>query len=426
MCAWNKIKEIASNDIFQNGVWLYLLQFFNTIIPLFTLPYITRVLGAEYYGLFSAALNFITYFQVVVEYGFGLSATREVVKIKEDKNAVNRLFCTVIYSRLILLFLCAVALGIICLISQDYDKVLCLLVLSYCLLGYCFQQNWLFQGMLEMKYISIINIIARTTSTVLIFIFVHNRSDIFLYCFLYAISPLISGLLGYAIARRRYALTLITLSIKEIGYGLKSGWYVFTTQFSAKVLNIIGITFLGWFTSNFDVGIYSAINKISNLIVLLWMPISQILYPVSSKRLSESFADGIQFVNRMRKGFLTLFGTGILVASVFSKNLVRIAFGREYASFYYLLIPQLFFVIIAINNNFWGSQILLGGGHDKEYSRCFHKSVVVTIMINFVFIRLWGVNGAAFCSLVSEAFLSILLYASIRKLKHEKCLPILP
>lgn len=59
-------------------MWLFVLQVFNTVVPMITLPYVTRILGASGYGDFSLALNWVLYFQVIVEYGFGYWGARKV------------------------------------------------------------------------------------------------------------------------------------------------------------------------------------------------------------------------------------------------------------------------------------------------------------------------------------------------------------
>ena len=51
-----KIKKLLGTKLFQNGMWLFILQIFNTVVPLLTLPYITRVLGTSNYGIFSLSL----------------------------------------------------------------------------------------------------------------------------------------------------------------------------------------------------------------------------------------------------------------------------------------------------------------------------------------------------------------------------------
>lgn len=92
--------NIAKKKYVKNGIWLYGLQFFNTVLPLVTLPYITRVLGTANYGTFSVVLNFVSYLQVAVEYGFALSATREVALISVDKSdSKDKL--SIIFSRVI-------------------------------------------------------------------------------------------------------------------------------------------------------------------------------------------------------------------------------------------------------------------------------------------------------------------------------------
>ncbi|MCI1524616.1 MAG: oligosaccharide flippase family protein, partial [Lactobacillus crispatus] len=72
------LKDKLSSKVVNNGIWMYLLQLFNTVIPLITLPYITRILGTEKYGIFSTSFNIVGYLQVIVEYGFAMSATREI------------------------------------------------------------------------------------------------------------------------------------------------------------------------------------------------------------------------------------------------------------------------------------------------------------------------------------------------------------
>ena len=73
-----KLADLFKSKVLANSAWLIVLQVFNTIVPLLTLPYITRVLGTSNYGVFSLALNWVTYFQVIVEYGFGFTGARKV------------------------------------------------------------------------------------------------------------------------------------------------------------------------------------------------------------------------------------------------------------------------------------------------------------------------------------------------------------
>ena len=181
-----EISRFTGKRTVKNGIWMYLLQFFNAVVPILTLPYITRVLGSAGYGVFSMAFNIVSYMQVMVEYGFGMSATRKVALA--DKEDINELFSTVICARSILLGICGVITTFVVLINKENIE-LCssLLVLMICLFGYCIQMNWMFQGKQKMRYISIVNIISRFISVICIFAFVKYPSDLLFVLFSFSI-----------------------------------------------------------------------------------------------------------------------------------------------------------------------------------------------------------------------------------------------
>ena len=92
-----KIKKVLNSKVLKNGIWLTILQLVNTVIPIITIPYVTRILGTNEYGVFSIALNWILYLQVLVEYGFGLSGSRKVALLKESEHEkLNQLFNNII------------------------------------------------------------------------------------------------------------------------------------------------------------------------------------------------------------------------------------------------------------------------------------------------------------------------------------------
>lgn len=425
------LKKLLRSKSASNGMWLYLLQIFNTVIPLLTLPYITRVLGAARYGVFSIVINLIGYMQVVIEYGFIMSATRKVALMREElkenceltiqsNNDLNHLFTTVVASRLILLCGCWIFSGFYIWFNRN-DSALCqcMVALSFCLVGYCLQQNWLFQGKQDMKYISLISIVGRLISTALIFMLVKSEEDLLLYCILYAISPFISGVTGFLIGVRKYKIHFIRVKGKELWEEIISGWYVFTTQLSSKVFGAIGITFLGILCPDAVVGIYSAIQKIPNILVLAWSPVSQVLYPISSQRMTVSFSEGKKFVYKTRRIVMIPFVLIAIAIAVLAKPVVCIAFGSEYVNYYYWIFPLLAWLLIGIINNFLGIQVLLGSGHDKEYSQCFQIGVVCTIIFNFLLIYIGGGLGASFAPLLSELCLNILLRLKIKKIERN-------
>ena len=414
----NQIKSIIKSKSGKNGIWLYLAQFFNTICPIIVIPYITRILGAEEYGVFSIALNMIGYLQVLVEYGFAMSATRKIAQNDNDEEYASRLFTLIIIARFVLLFASLLAVVVYAFFARDDQSLFkCALILCVTLVGYCLQLNWLFQGKQDMMFTAIISMFSRILSLGLTFVLVRNASDIYTYCWIYALTPFAGSLISILIAKVKYKIHFKRVNIKGVLVELKDGWLVFTTQLSSKVFSAIGLTFLGFFSTKTISGIYSAIQKIPYVITICWMPISQVLYPIMSKKYMVSFDKGLLFVKKTMLYIVTLFGLGLVLIGGFSRIIIDIAFGSEYAVYFYWLYPQLLWVFFAIVNNFLGIQTLLASGNDKQYAKCFYLAVAVNIGCNALMVYFFEGLGASIAPLLSEIVLFILLLFSVKRIK---------
>ena len=414
------MKLLTANKVIKNGIWLYLLQFFNTIVPLLTLPYITRIFGAEKYGAFSIAFNIYGYIQVIIEYGFLLSVTRKMALQPENISLACNLFSSVLLARLFLASIGTTIAGIYTIINwHKRVQSVCLIIMSLCSFGYCMQINWFFQGIQNMQYISITTIFARSLTMVCIFLFVKSADDIYLYSFFMTILPMIYGSIGLVIAHRKYFLHFNKVSLNAVINELKDGFLVFTTSFSSRILSSVGITLLGVFSTPFEVGVYSAVNKIPTILMLAWLPIAQILYPISSQKMSASFIDGKKFIFMIKRKIIIFFALGAAVISFFSKEIIEIAFGAEYTIYYCWTIPLLLWLLMSINNNFLGQQILIAGGFDKVYSRCFQFTVCSSVLINLVLTYFFKGNGSAWAPLLSELFLTALELREIKKIENS-------
>ena len=170
-----KLGSLIKNKSVENGIWLYVFQFFNLIVPFLTLPYITRTLGEGHYGIFSSALNFITYFNVFVAYGFDLIGAKKASLIN-DEEELNSLYSHIFLIKTVLMLISFGLMSILSLVFHlPVDDYALMLVLFMIVVGSVFQQVWLFHGLQKMKIITIVNVLLKILSMVLIFVFVKIR-----------------------------------------------------------------------------------------------------------------------------------------------------------------------------------------------------------------------------------------------------------
>jgi PST family polysaccharide transporter len=94
---WQKHQTILGN-FFS----LSILQVATYLAPLITLPYLVRVLGPSRFGLVELAHAIAVYLVILTDYGFNLSATREISLCRNDPRRLSEIFSAVMLLKLLL------------------------------------------------------------------------------------------------------------------------------------------------------------------------------------------------------------------------------------------------------------------------------------------------------------------------------------
>ena len=418
----NNFKKIINSKLFKNGMWLTILQLVNTVIPVVTIPYVTRILGSNEYGIFSIALNWILYLQVLVEYGFGLSGSRKVALLKENEHAqLNQLFNNIISARILLLIVSFVALNIICIISAfSLQMYISILILFIMIIGTTFQLTWLFQGKQDMKFITIINETSRIVSVILIFLLVKKPNDIYLYCALYSITLFLSSVISMIVARKKYNLKFSFARFDAIIKEFKDGIYLFASSAMTKIFSGFGVTMLGIYTTASITGIFSAIYKIPYVLTMFFSPVSQAIYPFISKEFSKGDEEGKKCVRKIGIPIFIIFGIFSIFIIVFNKIIINLLFGMEYSNYSIIVVPLVIQFLLAIINNFIGIQTLVASGKQKNYSKAFAIGCIAIVASNVLLGKLYGIYGVSIAAPIGELVLTISLIFQLKMLERSE------
>jgi polysaccharide transporter, PST family len=402
--------------LIENIGSLYVLQGVNYILPVVLLPYLVRVLGTEQIGLIAIAQALMQYFVVLTDYGFNLTASRDIAIYKEDSLRVSEIFSTVIFIKLILMLLSFLLLIVMVVsISRFRADWPVYLVSFLSVAGAVLLPVWFFQGLEKMKYITIVNVAGGLISTMAVFALVRDPSDVLLAAGLRAGGVLLTGLLGLYIAWYIAPVRLTLPSLQGVIATLRGGWNVFVSQLSQTLLGTSMVPFLGLFYGNLIVGYFAIAQKLVLAAIGLSIPISNAIYPRVSALFAESQDLAIAFLRKALFFGGLLFLAAGLCLFLGADIAVRLVTGEANSSISVLVKIMAVLPLTVFVDNVYGTQILLPLGMEKQFMKAIVASGLFAVVSALLLVPTSGAVGAALTFVASEVLVLVLLIMYVRR-----------
>lgn len=397
----------------KNAASLYSIQFANYILPLILVPYLVRVLGPEHFGLVAFGQGLIAYFNIFVDYGFALSATRRISVEREDVAAVSKTALSVWAAKALL---CAAAfvilLGIINLVPKLKEVDVLLLILYGVVVGNALFPIWLFQGLERMSFIAAINLAMRLLVLAGVFTFVRRPEDYLLYAGLTSLRSLGAGVAGVILAFFKFKLRPFLPSLTDIWETLKEGWLLFLSTASISLYTAGNAFILGMLTNPTVVGYYSAAEKIVNGIMNLLGPIRQATYPRFSKLALKSQTRALHWGKRMMYVMSGLGASLSFILLLGAPWIVKILLGSQYGPSVGVIRILAGLPLLVSASNVLGIQIMLPFGKDRAFLRILLSAGLVNITLAIILAPYLQAIGMATAVLITQTIVtaSMLIY----------------
>jgi len=402
-------KGEGRQTLINNYFALALVQGANFILPLITYPYLTRILGDANYGLYIFALNFINYFQLITDYGFNFTGTRDVSIHRTDKKKLSLIYSSIMTIKMLLALVCFIFLCFIVIFVKIFtNNAIIYLVLFGVIVGNVFLPTWFFQGIERMKYITIFNLLIYCMYVLTMILFVKEPDDIPQLAFLRVIFPICFGFLAFFIVLKLFKINILWPGRKELKSQLKSGWPMFISSVATGVYTSSNIFLLGLFTDMATTGIFAAANVIVGAArSMILGPISQAIYPRINKIVHESPKLGLRYIKQL---FVLVGGLGLLLSVgiyLFSDILVTVLAGEEFTASINVLRALSFVPFIIALSNVTGYLAYIPFNMKRQLSIISFCAATIDISLCFSLIPFVGILGLVITIVITESFVTI-------------------
>lgn len=400
----------------ENILALSILQGMNYFVPLVTVPYLVRVLGPAQFGLLSFAQAFIIYFDLLTNYGFSLGATRAVACRRDDPDALARTFWSTVYAKTALMLASAVTLAILVVSIPGLRAASWLYAASFLtVVGTVVFPVWFFQGIEQMKFITIAQASARLLSIPALMVLVRHPDDYVRAAAIQGGVPVLAGIFLAPAVWRTVRSGPQFPCVSEISTALRENWNLFIANTGLVINSSTTTVVLGLVTNNTEVGYYSAADKVIRAVTSLLGPVTQALYP----HLNSLKVRSLELTFRVMRRSFAWIGLLSLAASVATFSLAGpvglLLWGHGFARSVAVLrwLSPLPFLLALIN--VMGTQTMLVFEMDALLSRVVILGAVLNLLLAAALSAALGALGAAAATVATGVIMALCLAWNVRR-----------
>lgn len=359
----------------QNTVMLYLMTIAKLIFPLLTLPYLTRILSKDCYGVVSYVKSCMVYMQLLIDFGFILSSVKDIVKCFSNSDEIGLIAGHTFVAKLILVFFAFLFTVIMCVTIPILRSNFLFAILSFIPVALsALLADFLFRGIEKMHIITIVFVVMKGISTLLTFILVKGDNTVIWIPILDILSSFVAIIITW-IFIIKLKIKIRCNSIKRCFKMLKESFSYFISNMATTAFGALNTLLIGIFIPDLaQIAFWSVCMQIVNAIQSLYAPINNGIYPqmVRSKNL--------KIIHKVMMIFMPIVIIGSAICFIFAKFILQIVGGAGYVDAYKVfryLVPLL---VLSFPSMLYGWPTLGAIGKVKQTSATTIITAVLQIL----------------------------------------------
>lgn len=328
------------SNVIKNTMMLYGMSIAKIVFPLLTLPYLTRVLSVESYGVVSYVKAVMQYMQLVVDFGFMLSGTKDIVNAKIDHEKLEKEVGDILLARVLLAAAAFVALlgmtAVIPLLRTNIGYTLLAFVTVFLSV---FLFDYFFRGIEKMQVITLRFVTMRGIATALTFVFVHSDKDILFVPLLDAVGSLVAVILVF-VELKKENIKIHFSGVSTAWKKLKNSFVYFASNMATTAFGALNTLLIGAFLPATEVAYWSVCMQLIGAVQTMYTPITDGIYPEMIKTKSW------KFIKRLLMIFMPIVFAGSAFSIAVAPYVLQIVGGEQYVaatSLFRTLVPVLIF-----------------------------------------------------------------------------------
>ena len=404
--------KVIKNYLYNVGY-----QVLAIIVPLITSAYVSRVLRPAGVGANAFTNSIIQYFILFASMGIGYYGNRQIAYVCENRDKMAKAFWEIQIVKTIMTLISYVAFVVFMIFYTRQAEYMW--AQSINLVAVAFDISWFYEGIENFKVTVLKNSFVKIVSMIAIFIFIKNPSDVTLYITVLAVSTLFGNLTLWPNIKH---------DLPKVNYKLLNPWphflpmvELFIPQIATQVYIQLNKTMLGGMVNETASGYYQYSDNLVKLILALVTATGTVMLPhvanaVSKgnmKRVNQMLYKSFDFVSSL--SYPMMFGLAAISLTLAPKY-----YGPGYEPVGLAMMIESIVILMIAWSNALGVQYLLPIHHQRDFTISVTVGAVVNIILNVPLIHTWGLYGAMWSTVISEASVTLYQLWAVRGLLSYK------
>jgi O-antigen/teichoic acid export membrane protein len=378
----------------------------NTLFPLITYPYLTRVLGVKGIGVYNYYNLAIGYLGLVAQFGIGFHGTKEIGRYRDNINKKAQITTELTILSLLNALFCYSLFCVYVLIFDERSKIP--ITLALILPATAISAEWFFTATENQKYIFFRSSIVKILSICAIFTFVKQQQDLYVYISIIAAMHIVTAVSNFTQLLKNIDIRLVK-NINVVQY-IKPIFFVFVAEICVRYFGMVDVVLLGNLSGKTAVGFYALALNVYSVVNSFLKVTAPVLLPRSAYLIEKKDDNGTRNLVCNTINFLLFIGIPCSIGLfIWADWIVKVLGGKEFIQSIFILKCFSFIIIPSAIANTIIFQLLYPLGRIKSIIYIYITGIIINIMINIVFIPRYSYYATVVAFMISNVFILIVL-----------------
>lgn len=395
----------------ENLFYNMLYQIIVTVLPIITIPYITRTLGLHANGIYSYTDSIVTYFIVFGSLGTSLYGIRKIAYVRDDKEKLSQVTLEIISLKLVLIVLNLIVFIPLLCVNSQYAYIYQVQILNIIANG--IDISWFYQGIEDFKKVTIRNLIVKFAYVIALFVFIKEPDDLIKYILIVVLSALIGNFIMIG-SLPNYINIHIRKKLHPFTH-LKECIVLFVPQVMNYVYALLDRSMLGWLTNTDNVSIYDQAQRLIRTITAILQSLGYVMMARIANLKAVNDEEGMKYYIHKSLDFTIFLGVPAMFGILgVADDFIPVFLGKEYVAAISTLKLLSILILTMPLNSVLGVQTLIPIGKEKIYTIATSSGAFVNVLVNIFLIPILGIKGACISSLAAEIVVFSISFWNLR------------